>query len=87
MKEKKRRAEEQEYLRRNEKKGGGKERGLHEVEKKESRGAIIFEQGSTHVLPGSQVFKKSQSMRCRISSECAGTEKEKETNNDLSTSE
>ena len=57
MKEKKSRTKEQEYLRRNEKKGGGKERGLHEVEKKESRGAIIFEQGSTHVLPGSHVSK------------------------------
>ena len=57
MKEKKRRAEEQEYLRRDEKKGGGKERGLHEREKKESRGAIIIEQGSTHVLPGSHVSK------------------------------
>ena len=39
MKEKKRRAEEQEYLRRNGKKGRGKEGGLHEGEKKESRGA------------------------------------------------
>ena len=69
------------------KKGGGKEGGLHEGGKKESRGARIFEQGSTHVLPGSHVSKKSQTMRCRISSECAGTENEKDTNNDLSTSE
>ncbi len=51
------------------------------------RVARIIEQESTHVLPGSHFSKKSQTMRCRISSECAGTEKEKDKNNDLSTSE
>ena len=65
------------------KKVEGRREGLHEGEKKESRGARIFEQGSTHVLPGSHVSKKSQIMRCRISSECAGTENEKDTNNDF----
>ena len=63
--------------------GGGEKKEDEDEERKEKK----RRSDKKHEENGSHVFKKSQTMRFRISSECAGTENEKDTNNDLSTSE